>query len=249
MEQVFDQFGVDQEHHTANSVVLRPGDQMADHSFPSLPEDGMTATYQRELALLREDYHYLTWEHPMVTGAMDMVMSGDFGNTALCTMKLSPFKAGAMLLETVFTMTCPAPPSLQLHRYLPSTMTRIVIDNKGNDLSEVLTEKLMNKLGQRVRKLTAQEFIRHTRPKIVTMIKHAEQLAVKLEPAIIDSARTSMQNLQQTELTRLKALAEVNPNIRQDEIDHLVAETNQIQHYLASAHLKLEALRIAVITE
>jgi len=249
MEKVFDQFGVDQEHHTANSVVLRPGDQMADHSFPSLPEDGMTATYQRDLALLREDYQYLTWEHPMVTGAMDMVMSGDFGNTAFCTIKLPPFKAGAMLLEAVFTMTCPAPSALKLHRYLPSTMTRVVIDNKGNDLSEMLTGKLINKLGQRVRKLTAQEFIRHTRPKIVTMIKHAEQLAAKLEPAMIDTARTSMQNLQQSELTRLKALAEVNPNIRQDEIDHLVAETDQIQHYLDCAHLKLEALRIAVITE
>lgn len=185
----------------------------------------------------------------MVTGAMDMVMSGDFGNTAFCTIKLPPFKAGAMLLEAVFTMTCPAPSALKLHRYLPSTMTRVVIDNKGNDLSEMLTGKLINKLGQRVRKLTAQEFIRHTRPKIVTMIKHAEQLAAKLEPAMIDTARNSMQSLQQSELTRLKALAEVNPNIRQDEIDQLVVETDEMQHYLASAHLKLEALRIAVITE
>ena len=124
-----------------------------------------------------------------------------------------------------------------------------MIDNKGNDLSDVLTEKLINKLGQRVRKLTAQEFIRHTRAKIVTMIKHAEKLAAKLEPAMIDTARTSMQSLQQSELKRLRALAVVNPNIRQDEIDHLAAETDQMQHYLASAHLKLEALRIAVITE
>jgi ATP-dependent helicase HepA len=176
-------------------------------------------------------------------------MSGEFGNTAFCTMKLAPFKVGALLLETVFTISCPAPPALQLHRYLPLTMTRIVIDNKGNDLSEVLTEKHFNKLGQPVRKHTAQEFIRHTRAKIVTMITHAEQLAAKLESSMIDTARTQMQDLQQSELKRLKALAEVNPNIRQDEIDHLVAETDELEHYLSSAHLKLEALRVAVITE
>ncbi len=249
MEKVFDQFGVEQEHHTANSVVLHPGEHMTEHSFPSLPEDGLTATYQRDLALLREDFHYMTWEHPMVTGAMDMVMNGEFGNTAFCTMKLPPFKVGALLLEAVFTISCPAPPALQLHRYLPLTMTRIVIDNKGNDLSEVLAEKHFNKLGQPVRKLTAQEFIRHTRAKIVTMITHAEQLAATLESSMIDTARTQMQDLQQSELKRLKALAEVNPNIRQDEIDHLVAETDELEHYLSSAHLKLEALRVAVITE
>ncbi len=88
MENIFDQFGVDQEHHSAVSVVLRPGEHMLEHSFPGLPEDGLTATYQRDLALSREDFHYLSWEHPMVTGAMDMIMSGDFGNTAVCTMKL-----------------------------------------------------------------------------------------------------------------------------------------------------------------
>jgi len=249
MEKVFDQFGVEQEHHTANSVVLRPGEHMTGHSFPSLPEDGLTATFQRDLALSREDFHYMTWEHPMVTGAMDMVMSGEFGNTAFCTMKLAPFKAGALLLEAVFTISCPAPPALQLYRYLPLTMTRIVIDNKGNNLSEVLTEKHFNKLGQPVRKHTAQEFIRHTRAKIVTMITHAEQLAAKLESSIIDTARTQMKDLQQSELKRLQTLAEVNPNIRQDEIDHLIAETDELEHYLGSAHLKLEALRVAVITE
>ena len=128
-------------------------------------------------------------------------------------------------------------------------MTRVVVDNKGNDLSELLKEKHFNRLGQRVRTLTAQEFIRHTRPKIVAMIKQAEQLAENQEASMVDAARTQMQELQQSELQRLRALAEVNPNIRQDEIDHLVAETDELQHYLASTHLKLEALRVAVITD
>ena len=249
METVFDQFGVDQEHHSANSVVLRPGEHMTEHSFPALPEEGLTATYQRDLALSREDFHYLTWEHPMVTGAMDMVLSGDFGNTAFCTMKLAPLKAGAILLEAIFTTVCPAPSTLQLHRYLPLTTTRIVVDSKGNDLSELLTEKHFNKLGQRVRLISAQDFLRHTRAKIVSMLGKAEQLAADQEPSIVNAAKTKMQNLQQSELERLQALAEVNPNIRQEEIDHLAAETADLEHHLDSTHLKLEALRVAVITE
>lgn len=249
MEGVFDQFGVDQEHHTANSVVLRPGEHMMGHSFPALPEDGLTATYQRDLALSREDFHFLTWEHPMVTGAMDMVLSGEYGNTAFCTIKLPPYKAGTILLEAVFVPSCPAPPALQLHRYLPLTMNRIVVDSKGNNLSELLTEKHFNKLGQRVRKLAAQDFIRHTRPKIVEMIKHAEQLATNQEDSIIKTAKTRMQQVQESELERLRTLSEVNPNIRQEEIEFLAAQTDELKHYLASTHLKLEAVRLAVTTE
>lgn len=185
----------------------------------------------------------------MVTGAMDMVLSGEYGNTAVCSMKLPPFKAGTILLEAIFTTSCPAPAGLQLHRYLPLDMTRIVIDNQANDLSEVLTEKHFNRLGQPVRLLNAQEFIRHMRVKISTMIAHAEKLAGQREASIVDAARQQMQTLQQSELKRLRALAEINPNIRQEEIDYLQTETAELNQYLASTHLKLEALRIAVITE
>lgn len=249
MERVFDQFGVEQEHHSATSVVLRPGEHMLGHSFPALPEDGLTATYQRELALSREDFQYLSWEHPMVTGAMDMVMNGEFGNTAFCTLKLPPFKAGTIILEAIFTMRCTAPTALQLHRYLPLTTTRIVVDSKQHDLSDIVTTKHFAKLGKRVRRHTAQDFIRHTRAQIITMIEHAEQLAAVHEKTIVKTANAQMQNLQQSELQRLQALAEVNPNIRQEEIDHLLNETSELQHFLDSTHIKLEALRVAVVTD
>ena len=249
MEKIFDQFGVEQEHHTSTSVVLRPGEHMEGHSFPSLPEDGLTATFLRDVALSREDFSYLTWEHPMVTGAMDMVVSGEFGNTAFCTLKLPPLKAGIVLLETFFTLRSPAPATLQLHRYLPLTTVRIVVDSRNNDLSEILTEKHFNKLGQRVRRHIAQDFIRHSRPQIVTMIECAETLAAGHETSIIEAATAQMQSLQQSELKRLRALAEVNPNIRQEEIDYLVTETEQLQTYLQASHIKLEALRVAVVTD
>ncbi|MGA9572834.1 MAG: RNA polymerase-associated protein RapA, partial [Lysobacterales bacterium] len=249
MEKVFDQFGVEQEHHGANSVVLRPGEHMTEHTFPGLPEDGLTATYQRDLALLREDFHYLTWEHPMVTGAMDMILNGEYGNNTFCSMKLPPYKTGSLLLEAVFTTSCTAPTALQLQRYLPLTTTRVVVDNQGNDLSDLLTENHFNRKGQRVRMMTAQDFIRHARPQISAMIEQAEMLAEDQKPEIINTARLTMQSVQQAELRRLRALAEVNPNIRQEEIDYLLEETAKLEHYLATAHLKLEAVRVAVITE
>ncbi len=249
MEQVFDQYGVDQEHHTAVSVVLRPGDHMLGHSFPALPEDGITATYQRDMALSREDMHYLTWEHPMVIGAMDMVLGSDFGNTAFCTMKLPPLKAGTILLEAIFIVSCSAPAALQLHRYLPLTTVRVVVDSLANNLSEVLTEAHFSKLGKKTPKRSAQDFVRHTRQQIVTMVEQAEHLAAAQQQGIVEAAAETMDALQRAECQRLQALAAVNPNIRQQEIDYLLAETGELKHYLSVAQIKLDAVRLAVITE
>jgi ATP-dependent helicase HepA len=249
MERVFDQFGVDQDHHSVNSIVLHPGEHMEGDSFPGLPDDGLTATFMREVALSREDFQYLTWEHPMVAGAMDMVINGELGNTAFCSIKLPQLRPGMLLLEAIFTVNCTAPASLQLQRYLPLTSIRVVVDSKKNDLSEILTSRHFNKLGKNVRRHTAQDVVRQTRNQIKDMIKQAAALAGKQQTAIVDSASEKMQTMQQSEIQRLKALSEVNPNIRPQEIEYLQAETDELESCLEHAQIKLDALRIAVITE
>ena len=249
MERVFDLFGVEQEHHTTGSIIIRPGEHMIGHHFPGLPEEGITATFRRDIALAREDFQFLTWEHPMVTGAMDMVMSGELGNTAFCALKLPLLKPGTILLEAMFTSSSPAPHGLQLHRYLPLTTIRVVVDSKQNDLSAILTEKHFSKLGQKVRRHQAQEFIRHARRQINPMIETAEQLAADQEKALVEAAQTKMEEMQRSELQRLQALAKVNPNIRQEEISYLTEETNQLAHFLEHTYIKLEALRVAVVSQ
>ena len=249
MEQVFDQYGVEQEHHSAASVILRPGDHMLDHSFPGLTDEGVTATYSREVALSREDMQFLSWEHPMVTGAMDMVLSGELGNTAFCTLKLPPLKAGTLLLEAIFIVHCTAPDELQLQRYLPLTTLRIVVDSNNTDLSKVLIPAYLDKLGQKVPRRSAQDLIRHARPQISAMITYAEQLADPKKDELVAQAAGKMQTEQVAELQRLKALAAVNPNIRQEEVAYLQQTTVSLQRYLQSAQLKLDAVRVALVTD
>ncbi|MEE8059145.1 MAG: RNA polymerase-associated protein RapA [Pseudomonadales bacterium] len=249
MEQVFDQFGVEQEHHSAASVILRPSNHMLNHSFPALPDDGVTATFSREVALSREDMQYLSWEHPMVTGAMDMVLSGEFGNTAVCTLKLPPLQAGTILLEAIFIVHCSAPSELQLQRYLPLTTVRIVVDSNNTNLSNILTPAHFEKLGQKVHRRNAQDLVRHARKQISAMISKAEQLADTQKVGIIEAAAGLMQTKQVAELQRLTALAAVNPNIRQEEIAYLNNTGVSLQRYLQGAQLKLDAVRVALVTD
>jgi ATP-dependent helicase HepA len=249
MDQVFEHFGIEQEHHSSNSLVLRPADHMLEHSLPGLPEDGMTATYQRDLALHREDFQYLSWEHPLVGGAMDLILNGEYGNTAFCTLKLPPLKPGTILLEAIFTLSAIAPGDLQLHRFLPLTTVRLVVDHRNTDLSGILSSALINRLAERASLHNARELVRQTRPRITVMLEHAEQRAEAQKDGILNAAIENMQAGQQVELERIQALAAVNPNIREEEIRFVRETTERLEHHLNNAQLRLDAIRVAMVTE
>ena len=248
MVRVFDQFGVEHSDHSPYTLVVSPGDHLQCEAFPGLPEDGLTVTFNRERALAREDFHFLSWEHPMVSGVMEMILGGDFGNATLCTLKLPPLKPGALLLEVFYTLHCPAPRALQAHRYLPLTVRRLVVDEQGRDLSAVLSEAHLDRLGQKVAKGVAQDVVRHTRTRIATMIRAVQQL-LETDTGAADpvaQAVAVMRATQGRELERLQALARVNPAVRQAEIDHLVATTEALDDYLRKAEWRLDALRVAI---
>lgn len=249
MEQVFDQYGVDQEHHSAVSVVLRPGEHMVDHQFPGLPDDGITVTFQREMALSREDIQFLTWEHPMVLGAMDMVLGGEIGNTAFCSLKLPPVPPGTVLIEAVYVLQAAGPADMQLQRYLPITPIRVVLASNGSDLSELLTPRHVEKLRQKVPRQKAQELTRHLRPQVLELIQKSELAAAKKQTPLIDESVTLMQQQLQSEIQRLQQLALVNPNIRGEEIAHLQDQMVQLDRYLRAATLRFDALRVVVIRD
>jgi len=246
MTRVFDQFGVEHKSHGPGSYVLHPGDHMRVEAFPGLQEEGMTATYQRSLALSRDDMHFLSWDHPMVTGAMELVAEGDYGNATVCSIKLPPIPAGTLLVEAIFVVNCPAPKSLQLQRYLPSELVRVVVDGNGNDLAKLVSHKQLNGLSERVPKRTAQDLVKHAREQIQQMVSKAEDLVAErgeqLVAAASDKARAEISSEQQ----RLQALAAVNPAIRQDEIDSYGTLLELTESHLANGQLQLDSLRIAV---
>ena len=78
---------------------------------------------------------FLTWEHPMVQGGMDLVLSGSMGNTALAMIKNKALKPGTVLLELLYVSEVVAPRALQLGRFLPPLALRCLLDGNGNDLA------------------------------------------------------------------------------------------------------------------
>jgi ATP-dependent helicase HepA len=245
LDLLFDCFGIDSEPHSATSLIIRPGEQMQTGSFPLLTEEGMTITYRREMALSREDIHFITWAHPLVTGAMELVESSELGNTALTSIKYRGTAAGSMLLEVLFQLESTSAAS---SRYLPPMMIRVVVDPQGDDHASRLTAEMVTEGREFVNQKTAKTIIRAYNGELQQMVALAEQAAQKQSPQLIEQVRVEAERMLNAELHRLRALQQINPSIRQDEIDFLQQQLTTTSAAIASANLRLDALRVIVVT-
>jgi ATP-dependent helicase HepA len=249
MDKVFDEYGVEQQTHSADSIILNHGTEMVESHFPALPEDGMTATYKRHRALHREDMAFLSWEHPMVLGCLDMITRSDFGNTAFCTFDFDGLPAGTLLLEAIFKISIPAPKSLQVGRFLSHSYLRIVVDDKGRDFNLALPEETFNSYVGRIPRITKQELVKRARPMITHLVEQAKLLAEAQQVKLIAEANAAMHEAVKPEQERLTRLATVNKAIRAEELDYLVSAEATLVDALASAQLVLDAVRVAIVAK
>lgn len=248
MDRVFDHFGVESVDHDASSVVIRPGDHMLVPAFPGLPEDGFTGTYQRHEALSREDLQFFSWEHPMVSGAIEMILGNEYGNVTVASIKL-PLPPGTLILEGIFRVHCAAPKSAQLARYLPHASVRHVVDSTGNNLTEILTSAHLNKLSERIQKRTAQSLVQQAREQIDKMVSQVEGLAVPQQDEMIGQARENCVAQLDAEIHRLSDLAQLNLNISEQELAELTQRRDQLLAYLDNSKLVLDAIRLVIVTD
>ena len=246
MEQVFEVFGVDSEDHSDNALILRPGERMLDAGFPLGDDEGVTITYDRETALRREDMQFLSWEHPMVQGAMDMVLSGSLGNSTVGLLNNRALKPGTLLLECIFVSEAIAPRQLQLQRVLPPTPLRCLLDATGNDLSTKVSFDTLDGQLESLPKHLAGKIARSQREVVERLLDRAEALAEVQHAQLLQQAADSFSQSLEEEIQRLQALARVNPLVRQDEIEALQKQHSDGLQALSQARVRLDALRIMV---
>ncbi|AXM96114.1 RNA polymerase-associated protein RapA [Pseudomonas plecoglossicida] len=246
METLFDAFGIDSEDHSENALILKPSEKMLDASFPLGDDEGVTITYDRAQALSREDMQFLTWEHPMVQGGMDLVLSGSMGNTAVALIKNKALKPGTVLLELLFVSEVVAPRSLQLGRYLPPAALRCLLDANGNDLASRVAFETLNDQLESVPRASANKFVQAQREVLARRISGGEEKILPTHVERVAEAQRRLAAEADEELARLTALKAVNPSVRDSEIDTLRKQREDGLAMLEKAALRLEAIRVLV---
>lgn len=246
MEEVFECYGVDTEFHSEDCHIVRPSDHLRVSHFPSLAEDGMTVTVNRYLALAREELQFLTWEHPLVTAAMDLVLSSDTGNATVSVIRHPELKAGQFLLECLFVVECSSPAELQIGRFLPPTPIRVLINQHQKDLTEALPHRSLVETGKAFDKQQIVNFLNNQRRPISQLLVVAEQKAKADMQQLIDGATTTMLESLSAEIKRLVRLKKVNPTIRGEEIELLKDMTMLAHENIQAAHIRLDAVRFLI---
>ena len=248
LESVYDCFGIDSEVHGEKSFVIRPGEHIQSDGLAGLREEGMTYTCDRDTALSNEDMHYLSWEHPLVTGALDRVIANEQGNTSVTSLKYRGGKAGTLLMECLYTLESASSESLQTSRYLPPTTIRVVVDQEGKASQPVIPHAFINQYSERVNSKTANQIVRAYKDVMKNMVESSKHLAEQQAPAILATAHDKTRQLLAKEIERLQALQLVNPNVRDDEIQFFQQQWHALNEILDNAALRLDALRVIVVT-
>ncbi|MCK5667973.1 MAG: RNA polymerase-associated protein RapA, partial [Gammaproteobacteria bacterium] len=243
MDLVFDCFGINTEFHSESSYILNPGERMLS-SFPGLTEEGLTITYSRETALVHEDMQYLSWEHPMVGFAMDMVLSSELGNATVCTLKHESIDPGTLLMEALFVLEPVDKIDMQSSRYLPPTTIRIMLDEHGKKLS--LENNVINEDQNRVAPEIIKEIIRMKADVIRTLLDKSRKLAEQESPNLKQQAAERSNDILQREVDRLEHMRKVNSNVRLEELNHYKDQLQVTSELIASASIRLDALRIII---
>lgn len=249
LESLLDSFGVETEEHSEHALILQPGNHMRVSSYPGLPADGATITFDREQALSREDMLFMSWEHPMLREGMELLLSSDIGNTAVSLLKNKNLPAGTMLLEAIFVAEASGHKKLHLDTFMPPTIIHTLIDPSMGNLSSKVKVSALHQQLQKVKKNQARKLVQVQREVINKMMKKAEEYAKQSLQQTIENACTQFIEQMTIDIRRLATLKAVNPNIRDDEIQFLVQRTEDGKTALQNASLKLDAVRIIITTQ
>ena len=231
------------------SWVIAPIDSNEVNEYmESLPlgEDGMSLTFERKLALQREEIDFITHEHPLMRAIYELASTSTFGNTTVGMLKSAAMPQGTVLLEINFRVETIAPKVLNLPATLPTQNIRVFMSEQGGDLSSRISAEMIMPYIERLDNNRARQVIKARGDVIEQRYCDAEDIARAQLAEIGAQASSRFTQQWSREIKRLKHLQTINPNVRDSEIERLEQLQAQGEQALASLSLVPDSIRILV---
>lgn len=237
---LLEQFGVQNETLEPGVVLLDP-EYLTLDAFEEFKSGPRQATLDRAIALARDDLLYLRDDHPLLHSGGDLLISSELGNAACLIDDALPPRS--VLLEAAYVLECVADRRLGVSRYLAPLPLRAVVDTRLADRSDFAPGlRALQRAGERPIDLTRHRRILNT---LVPPMLEATRSGVAAQAQdAIAAALADMEALFEDEITRLEALARVNPAVHPEEIAALRDERDALRAAIPQARLRLDALRL-----
>lgn len=241
MEQLFRHFGIKTEEAGDHRLALIT-EFCTDHAFPLPRAERPVVTYDRKTACSHDLVEFLTIDHPMVTGALDLYLSSPHG-TASFALWNDP-NVTELLLESLFVIECIAPVELRLFRFFTAQPLRLVVDHHLKAVTNRYPPELLDahiKNGPVEKLVTQKKLIEVTFPRLLEM---SEQFArEKTVPLIENVGKTIRENYAQ-ERSRLSVLASLGAPVSPEERALLDREESSLLEHLDATRVRCDAIRL-----
>jgi ATP-dependent helicase HepA len=240
--ELLDHFGVRIKEHEEGDVFLDPSHAYIE-GFPSLPADGMLATFSRKRAIAREDIRFISADHSLVQDGIDLLIESKAGTTAFGTVEAD---APNLILETVFLLETVADSRWHVDQFLAPTPVRVVVDVRGNDLTDAREPA---SLAADFEEDDIHRFLERPgfNPAMLKrMIAAATACAEKRTRELKAEAETKATLQLQADRQRLIDLQKLNDHVRPEEIALAQEQLEQTRVAIEQARVRLDAIRLVL---
>jgi len=239
---LLDHFGVRIKEDENRDLTLDPSHAYV-AGFPSIPADGLLASFDRVRAIAREDIGFLSADHPLVRDAGDLLINSAAGTTAFG--KIAADEPN-LLLEAVFVLETVADSRWQGDQFLAPTPVRVVVDLRRQDQSAAFPADSVAdgfQEGDLHRFLARPGFNAAILKTLLdTATARAEVQSVTLRQAAANRARDTLTSGVQ----RLLDLSRLNDHVRTEEIELAREQLAHTGEAILQSRLRLDALRLII---
>ena len=240
LSELLDHFGVRIKEHEEGDVFLDPSHAYIE-GFPSIPPDGMLATFDRRRAIVREDIRFLSPDHALVRDAIDLLIDSPAGTTAF---GLIPGDQPNLLLEAVFVLEAVADSRWHVDQFLAPTPVRVLVDVRGADLTEDRDTAAVRAERQDG---TFQRFLERpgfNAALLKTLVDAATERAEERSRTVVAAASAKAQGTLADDLQRLIDLGRLNALVREEEIQLAREQLARVGAAIGQARLRLDSIRL-----
>jgi len=240
ISQMLEHFGVaEEELATPGLLKIKAGDLMKVDPYPGLRDGGYLATYDRSIALAREEVQFLSMDHPLVEGTLGLLLDQAEGKA--CTGLWEGAPEQTVLVQFLYLLQAVGPARLELHRYLAPTPLVVNVDMRGTLRPDLVPPRLQS-LGPALwNRLAGPMLTKLPQMEESASLAAQEQLAEKIASALERAERQLEEEHQ-----RLEYLAQHN-NVSAAEVAAHASKQEETLECLRSARVELDALRVLVL--
>lgn len=242
MEKVFEAIGIRHEELSDRIYFACPSDNMLIPSYTGLTSEGVSLSYDRELALKYDKLQFLSWEHPLVKNAFELLINTPLGNSTLIKADSLPRN---IYFEILLTLFCADQAKHLGTLFLPLTPIRVLLTAESQDKTKNFPKKFIDEKAVKF-EMEDMEIIDQLPKSIyVDILSLAHNIGMQRKLTYAGKAIENLEQSHITEVSRVKTL-HISQKMKDNQVEQLNINFNLTKQSILSSSLVIDAIRMII---